>query len=139
MLWDIRRSRETLKLEPVAELDGHTGPVTHLHMDPYKVVTAGPEDLHVNIWETDTGTQTNSLLCCSLEDSKTVIGCSALAVNGCRIATATYSIHGGDIKFCDFSHAACPISKDEDQHDSKFWEPPYYGDTHRIPAALQFD
>ncbi|KAJ0099924.1 hypothetical protein Patl1_22139 [Pistacia atlantica] len=110
MLWDIRRSQETLKLEPVAELDGHTGPVTHLHMDPYKVVTGGPEDLHVNIWETDTGMQTNSLLCCSSEETKTVIGCSALAVNGCRIATATYS-ERGLIKFRNFSHAACPISQ----------------------------
>lgn len=33
MLWDIRRSSE-----PMRVLDGHTGAVTHLHVDPYKLV-----------------------------------------------------------------------------------------------------
>ena len=44
MLWDIRRNQEPLKPEPIAEMDGHNGPVSYLHMDPYKIVTAGPED-----------------------------------------------------------------------------------------------
>ncbi|EEF45018.1 conserved hypothetical protein [Ricinus communis] len=53
MLWDIRRNQATPKPEPIAKLDGHTGSVTLLQMDPYKIVTGGPEDLYINTWEAD--------------------------------------------------------------------------------------
>ena len=51
MLWDVRRNQESLKPEPIAELDGHCGQVTLLHMDPYKIVTGGPDNAYVNVWE----------------------------------------------------------------------------------------
>ncbi|KAL3526494.1 hypothetical protein ACH5RR_011150 [Cinchona calisaya] len=38
-LWDMRRSSETFKAKPIAELDGHEGTIKHLHMDAYKIVT----------------------------------------------------------------------------------------------------
>ncbi|KAH6774501.1 transmembrane protein [Perilla frutescens var. frutescens] len=87
-LWDIRRVSNTQKIEPTAELHGHIGPIKHIHMDSYKIVTGGPDDSSVNVWEVDTGRQTNSLLCSAPPDGEPVLGCSALAVDGCRIVTA---------------------------------------------------
>lgn len=116
------------KPELVAALDGHTGPVTQLHMDPYKIVTRGPEDSHINIWETDTGMQTNSFLCCSTEEEDIQSGCSAMSVDGCRIVTACCEEHGY-LQFRDFSNAACPILKHEDENNSKFWGPQSYSDS----------
>ncbi|PON35413.1 Guanine nucleotide-binding protein, beta subunit [Parasponia andersonii] len=129
MLWDMRRNQETLKPEPIAELDGHTGPVTYLHMDPYKIVTAGPEDVHINIWEADTGTQTNSLICEFPEEPSTSPGCSALAVDGCRIVTASYGQERGLVRFRDFFHASCPVFQREGDHVSKFWDSLSYSDS----------
>ncbi|KAI9153178.1 hypothetical protein LWI28_007239 [Acer negundo] len=125
MLWDARRSQDALKPEPMAELDGHTGSVTLLQMDPYKIVTGGPEDSSVSIWETDTGRQTNSLICNSPEVENTSSGCSAMAVNGCRIVTGSYS----GLLFRDFTNATRPVLKYEDGNDSKFWGTQSYSDT----------
>ena len=135
MLWDIRRNQEILKPEPIAELDGHAGPVTFLHMDPYKIVTAGPEDVHVNIWEADTGTQTNSLLCDYSEEPGTSSGCSALAVDGCRIVTASYGQEQGLVRFRDFFQASCPVLQRESDHVSKFWGSQSYSDTESEEVA----
>lgn len=129
-LWDIRINQETLKPEPVAELDGHTGPVTLLHMDPYKIVTGGPEDSYINVWETDTGVQTNSFICCPSDaaSSSSGMGCSAMAVNGTRIVTASHGEDHGLVCFRDFFNATCAVSKREDVLISKFWDPQSYSD-----------
>ncbi|KDP45480.1 hypothetical protein JCGZ_09729 [Jatropha curcas] len=129
MLWDIRRNQETLKPEPIAELDGHTGPLTHLHMDPYKIVTSGPADPYVNVWEADTGIQTNSLICCPPEEAVASSGCSAMAVNGTQIVTTTSGEENGIVRFRDFFNASCPVLRHEDEHTSKFWDPQPYSDS----------
>lgn len=124
MLWDIRKSAGPGEADPMAELDGHTGPVTHLHMDPYKIVTGGPKDPHVNIWETDTGNQTNSLPCSS--DGSV---CLAMASDGFRIVTSAYNQEFSVINFRDFNNAVCsvPLNKEvtgsEEVIGSKFWGP----------------
>ncbi|GJS48514.1 F-box domain, cyclin-like protein [Tanacetum coccineum] len=119
MLWDIRKSKGTGESDPIAELDGHKGPVSHLHMDPYKIVTSGPEDTTINIWETDTGNQTNSLTSSSLDGS----GYSSMAVDGLRIATATHDGEQPVIHFRDFNNAVCSRSTSECVIGSKFWRP----------------
>ncbi|KAI9118910.1 hypothetical protein K1719_009585 [Acacia pycnantha] len=120
LLWDIRRNQE----EPMAELDGHCGPVTLLHMDPYKIVTGGPRDPEVIVWEVDTGAQTNSLSCCCGEKEAhgNRSGCGAIAVDGCRIASASYCEEMGILRFRDFSKASSPVMKLEDDQTSKFWD-----------------
>ncbi|KAJ1386882.1 WD40/YVTN repeat-like-containing domain superfamily [Sesbania bispinosa] len=122
MLWDIRRNQEPLKPEPIAELDGQCGPVTLLHMDPYKIATGGPDDAYVNVWETDTGVQTNSLLCCKTGEDGSRSGCDAMAVDGCRIATASLCGGSGVLRFRDFNNATSPITKLENEPPSKFWD-----------------
>ncbi|KAF2308997.1 hypothetical protein GH714_042445 [Hevea brasiliensis] len=129
LLWDIRRNQETLKPEPLAELDGHTGPVTQLHMDPYKIVTGGPEDLYINVWEAETGMQTNSFICCQSEDVGHSSRCTAMAVKGTQIVTTTYGEESGIVRFRDFFNASCPVLKHEDEHSSKFWDPQCYSDS----------
>lgn len=130
MLWDIRRNQETSKPEPVTELDGHIGSVTLLHMDPYKIVTGGLRDRFVNVWETDTGTKTNSLFCSRPELRSTNIGCSAMAIYGCRIVTACYGDRGL-VRIRDFSNATSPILEDAKESDdvSKFWGTQSYSDS----------
>ncbi|XP_077233710.1 uncharacterized protein LOC143875999 [Tasmannia lanceolata] len=120
MLWDIRKNQE--KPEPVADLDGHIGHVTHLHMDLYKIVTGGPKDLYVKIWETDTGTLANSLTCCIPEELESAIGLSAMAVNGYRIVTSSCGAEPGLFYFRDFTNSSRPVSLDEDNPSSRFWE-----------------
>lgn len=130
MLWDIRKSQEICKPEPVTELKGHDGPVTHLHMDAYKIVTGGPEDNHAIVWELDSGTQTNSLVSCSSEEPNSFRGCSAMAVDGCRIVTACCGNEDGVVCFRDFTDAERPVSTShDDKASSKFWNPECYSDT----------
>ncbi|XP_076939418.1 uncharacterized protein LOC143608125 [Bidens hawaiensis] len=124
LLWDIRKNTGSAEVEPMAELDGHVGPVTHLHMDPYKVVTGGPEDPHVSIWAADTGDQTN-VLSCSPHDT---IGCASMAADGFRIVTAAYDQGFGVLRFRDFNNAVCSGLSDEQQTGSKFWCPSTSGD-----------
>ncbi|XAR51764.1 hypothetical protein NMG60_11006493 [Bertholletia excelsa] len=106
MLWDIRQSRDAPKLtKPVSELGGHRGAVTHLHMDPCKIVTGGPEDSFVNVWETSTGMKANSLTCCFGDALNPIPGCSAMAVNRYQIATASCGEQHGCILYRDFQNA----------------------------------
>ncbi|KAF5749015.1 E3 ubiquitin ligase complex SCF subunit sconB [Tripterygium wilfordii] len=130
MLWDIRKNQDKLKPEQVAELDGHTGPVTLLHMDSNKIVTGGPDDVCTNVWEADTGRLTNSLLCFFLGEASVGGGCTSMAVSGSRIVTASSSIaeENGLLRYRDFSNASCPVLSSEDEHDSKFWNPRSYSD-----------
>lgn len=132
MLYDIRRVNKfpTSKAEPVTELDGgHTGPLTHLHMDLNKIVTGGrgQADSHVNVWESNTGALISSLTC-DLEEASM----DALAVNGCRIVTANHS-HMEDLgvlRFRDFSNASCPaVNSEGHDHVSKFWKTQSYSDS----------
>ncbi|KAL5564449.1 hypothetical protein UlMin_027613 [Ulmus minor] len=90
MLWDIRRNQEPHKPEPIAEMDGNDMLVSYLHMDSYKIVTAGLEDSYVNVWDVDTGTQTNALSGSSLPGTSS--NCSSVAVDGCRIVTTHYKL-----------------------------------------------
>ncbi|KAL6960732.1 hypothetical protein U1Q18_038495 [Sarracenia purpurea var. burkii] len=123
LIWDVRRSGETL-----LELDGHNGAVTQLHMDPYKIVTGGPDDFYVSVWETDTGTLTNSLFC-GPHDTISDSGCSAMAVKGCQIVTASCGEELGLICYRDFTNAACRVSSDENGLASKFWGSQSYSDS----------
>ncbi|KAL6136434.1 hypothetical protein ACLB2K_061729 [Fragaria x ananassa] len=130
MLYDIRRVKlSDSKAEPVIELDGgHTGPLTHLQMDPYKIVTGGRgmEDSHVNVWESNTGALISSLTC-DLEEASM----DALAVNECRIVIANTSRleDSGVLRYRDFSNASCPAVNREGDHSSKFWNPQSYSDS----------
>lgn len=93
---------------------GHKGRITQLHMDQYKIVTGGPEDVNVNVWETDTGVKANSLDQARLSNIKF----SAMAVQGLKMVTC-----GGSENICfrDFYTATLPISKPKDKSSSKFW------------------
>ncbi|XP_073142596.1 uncharacterized protein [Henckelia pumila] len=125
-LWDTRRVSDTHKFEPVVELDGHVGPVKHLHTDACKVVTGGPDDPNVNVWDIGTGTQTNSLSCSSLEDPSRRFGCVAMAVDGCRIVTASGDDELCILRYRDFSSATHHVSSnvwEESSMGSKFWNP----------------
>ncbi|XP_057447603.1 probable E3 ubiquitin ligase complex SCF subunit sconB [Lotus japonicus] len=112
MLWDIRRNQEPVKPELISELGGHRGPVTCLHMDPYKIITGGRIDECVNVWEVDTGVKIRPLLCFS--GSKDM-GCDAMAVDGCRIITASYCRNLGILRFRDFNNATKPYPRTEDK------------------------
>ncbi|KAL2335549.1 hypothetical protein Fmac_016762 [Flemingia macrophylla] len=122
MLWDIRRNQESLKPEPIAELDGHCGPVTSLYMDSYKIVTGCPDSAYVNVWEVDTGVRTNSFLCSSIENDGTESGCDAMAVDGCRITTASSGEDWSVVHFRDFNNATNSVTKSECEQSSKFWD-----------------
>lgn len=115
-LWDIRRS------EPIAELGGHVGPVKHIHMDSYKIVTGGPNDPCVKVWAADTAVETNSLSCTDTLGGLSN-GCSAMAVDGCRIVTGSTLIEDRtDIILRDFTNASCDIpSTETNAAGSKFW------------------
>ncbi|KAL8144508.1 hypothetical protein V2J09_017540 [Rumex salicifolius] len=123
LLWDIRKSQKIQKPEPWAELGGHGGPVTHVHMDPYKIVTGGAYDFNARVWDTQTGARTNSLTCCSCypERSNAFCGCACMAVDGARVVTAS-SCEVGLLRFRDFADASYSVpSYDDDDLASKFW------------------
>ena len=130
MLYDIRRAKlSNSKEKPVTELDGgHTGCLTHLHMDAYKIVTGGrgKGDSHVNVWESNTGLLISSLTC-DLEEARV----DAVAVNGYQIVTANTSHieDSGVVRYRDFSNASCPSVNTEGDHASKFWNPQSYSDS----------
>ncbi|KAK6913216.1 WD40 repeat [Dillenia turbinata] len=127
MLWDIRRSQQTMKPESISDLVGNVGPVTLLHMDPYKIVTGGPEDPFVHVWEAETGKKTNMLMCCLPEGSSSIAGCSALAINGCQIVVASCTNSQGNLHYRDFTNAADPALPLDDEDDFKFWNLPSCG------------
>ncbi|XP_068647468.1 uncharacterized protein [Aristolochia californica] len=124
MLWDIRKNDE--KPEPIADLDGHVGHVTQVRMDPYKIVTGGPSDSFVRVWETDTGLHTNSLICSASTDMGNVGGLSAMAVDGYRIVTSS----GPGLTFYrDFTQSSCQLSSGGCNQSSRFWQPTSYSDS----------
>lgn len=123
MLWDIRKACEG-KSEPVAILGGHEGPISHLYMDPYKVVTGSRVDPLVRVWETNTGRFTNSFSCRTDNENEYETGCSVMAVDACRIVTANFGMEPEQVWLRDFSNAEVPVPSHEDDYDSKFWELP---------------
>ncbi|XP_068303612.1 uncharacterized protein [Pyrus communis] len=131
MLYDLRMNCGTLKSEPIVELEaGHKGPVNYLHMDPYKIVTGSPKDMHVNIWEADTGALTNSLSCGPAGETDRSSVFSALAVNGSRIVTGIVNVlyDVGCLRFRDFTNASCPVVNRDKDHVAKFWNQESYSD-----------
>lgn len=126
MLWDMRMSSAAAaEAEPVATLDGHVGRVAAIHADRYKVVTGGPDDLFVKVWEADTGAPTNSLeCCCSSPPADAAVGLSAMAVDGARIVTGGYGEELQLLCFRDYSNSYVPMTDREQASSSKFWEEP---------------
>ncbi|KAF9625503.1 hypothetical protein IFM89_023439 [Coptis chinensis] len=116
MLWDIRKSTENPK--PVTEF-GHMAPVSHLHMDPYKVVTGTIMASDINIWDPNTGVLMNSLRSYKPEDPDYMGGCSAMAVSGCRIVTANTVGDVGYLCYKDYTHATSLISSPDADTNSK--------------------
>ncbi|KAB2613910.1 hypothetical protein D8674_036226 [Pyrus ussuriensis x Pyrus communis] len=111
MLYDTRRNSGTLNSEPIAVDGGHGGPVTYLHMDPYKIVTGSPVDEHFNVLDANTGAPTNSLTCGIENGTNNSTRCCALAVNGSRIVTGSVNdvAEVGCLLFRDFANASCPV------------------------------
>lgn len=122
VLWDIRKSQDGRYLEPLAELVDHNGPVKYVHMDPYKIVTAGPYDYCINVCDVESDTQLNTLNWCDSELLDVSMGrqLHAMAVDGSRIVTAGCG-DDGLVRFRDFSNASCSVCSYEDQVASKFW------------------
>ncbi|KAL3723251.1 hypothetical protein ACJRO7_035436 [Eucalyptus globulus] len=127
-LWDVRKNQGQSKPVPIVELDGQSGPVAHLHMDPYKIVTGGPEDDYANVWEADTANQVNSLISGGLDEWSSTSGCSAIAMDGCCIVTASSGLQYGLVRLRDFTSAEHPDSQYLDEHTSKVWYPYSYSD-----------
>ncbi|KAJ8546075.1 hypothetical protein K7X08_018658 [Anisodus acutangulus] len=129
MLWDARRGCGMQKGEAVAELDGHIGNLNNLRMDPYKIVSGGLEDFQVHVWETGNGRRASSLICCPQCDSRPCFGCSAMAVNGCRIVKACNDGDHSTLYFRDFNNATVPIASASSILQSKFLGPQSQSDT----------
>ncbi|KAK1282167.1 hypothetical protein QJS10_CPB22g00847 [Acorus calamus] len=128
MLWDIRKNQHVGEEKPVAVLDGHEGQVSLIHMDPYKVVTGGPHDSHIRVWETDTGVLSNSMSCCIPENEDAPFGCSAMAVDGFRMVTGACGAEEGLLCFRDYSDCSTPISSSPSSvSSSRFWETAKFG------------
>ncbi|XP_038904795.1 uncharacterized WD repeat-containing protein alr2800-like [Benincasa hispida] len=127
-LWDVRRNQDVLKPKPLAELDGHSGPVNFLHMDPYKVVTGCPDDVYVHVWEVNSGAPANSLSCWFGDYKEGSTTLSSIAADGCRIVTASYDGDIGIIRCIDYTNALRPIIK-HDEVVSKFWDSHCYSDS----------
>lgn len=122
LLWDIRKSQGHPEgPEPVAELEVKHNTVKFLHMDPYKIVTGGPFDYRVQVWETGTGFLANSLDC--RPDTREVAGLTAMVVDQCRIVTSGCSDYPEFVCYRDFSGCSLPVSlEDLGAAGSKFWE-----------------
>ncbi|KAK6913220.1 hypothetical protein RJ641_022821 [Dillenia turbinata] len=112
LLWDIRRMQQGGPIKSVAVLEKINGPVHFLHMDPYRIVVGGPEDPYVHAYEAETGRRTNSM-----NFRVTPGGCSAMAVNGYRIAIASSDL--GVVHLRDFTNAENPSQPNDPAIDSE--------------------
>ena len=124
LLWDIRKSQKLVNM--VAELHSD-GPVTLLHLDPYKVVTGAPWDGEVHVLETRTGHSVNTLSCNNPIKSARRRTLSAMAVDGCRIVTTGSSTEGSLLHYQDFLGSSVPVAL-PGEGISKFWGPQEYDD-----------
>lgn len=129
MLWDIRQCSDSPKAEPLVKLEGQNGPITLLHMDRYKIVSGGAEDPNVHVWDSDTGIQTNSLICNLADGLYSASGCCAMAVDGCKIVTGSVCQELGFLRYRDFNNSTCHVISEEVKEDkpgSKFWDSQSY-------------
>lgn len=117
LLWDIRKSQELSNT--VAELHSD-GPVTLLHLDPYKVVTGVASDGQVHVWETRTGNLLNTLSCGWPAKSAGRGTVSAMAVDGCKISMAGSSAESSFLHYRDFLKSSVPVSL-PGKEVSRFW------------------
>ncbi|XP_002457213.1 katanin p80 WD40 repeat-containing subunit B1 [Sorghum bicolor] len=119
LLWDIRKAQELPNT--VAEMQSN-GPVTLLHLDPYKVVTGVLSDGEVHVWKTQTGDLLNTLGFGEPAGVRSTV--SAMAVDGCRIAMAGRSPEGSVLHYRDFSTSSAPVSlPGKEKEVSRFWRP----------------
>ncbi|GER49268.1 WD repeat-containing protein 5 homolog [Striga asiatica] len=138
LLWDIRRFSE-----PTVELSKHEGPIKLLHLDRHNIVTGGPYDSYIKVWETDTGEHLDSLISSGEDGKQNYTGCSTMAVDRCRIVTGdgvgvAYGgcriltgdgvgvAYGGNslLRFKDFRTATWHVPSgpyEPDPSASKFW------------------
>ncbi|XP_024536142.1 uncharacterized protein LOC9629616 [Selaginella moellendorffii] len=108
-LWDTRSNHQAL-----AELCGHDSPVHFLHLDDVKVVTAGPDDTVVNVWDSNHGTLVSSF------DQGSCT--TALASQGPRLAIATSSSTTRLLSYRDFSNCTESTDQAAGSESSKFWD-----------------
>lgn len=132
LLWDIRKCGGMSKTKPMHVLDGHAGPVKLLHMDAYKVVTGGPDDCYVHVWDPDTGNLMNSLSC-SRDGSDNSFRCTGMAVERSRIVTTSKNGEDGVTVYRDFNDAAQLVASDSGTSGSKFWGSQSDSDSEDIP------
>lgn len=125
LLWDIRKAQELPNT--VAEMQSD-GPVTMLHLDPYKVVTGVASLGQVHVWETRTGSLLNALSCGEPSRSGGRGRVSAMAVDGCRIAMAGSSSEGSVVHYRDFMKSSAPVSLPNKQI-SGFWRSQQFDDS----------
>lgn len=86
------------------------------------MVTAGPSNQHVNVWDTCGGELLNSLDCRIPGEDILVLGVSAMSVDGCRIVTIACCSEMGVLYYRDFSNCMKPVSLENIETGTKFWE-----------------
>jgi len=125
-LWDLRKSEECP--EPWAVLGNHMGPVHCVHYDMYKVISGGPSDREVHVWNAETGDEISTLDCAVAASSSVNVGVSALVANGGKLVTGTCGEDPGVVRLQDFSNCVNPLvecdTEVSNKHSStsKFWE-----------------
>lgn len=123
-MWDTRKSEASP--DPWAVLGNHNGPVSCVHIDAYKVISGGPEDSNVYVWDAKTGCLLNSLDVVDDRDPSTVVGLSAFAAQGTRLVTGTCLGVPGAVRIRDFSNCTdVKVGDDEggevSMQSSRFW------------------
>jgi len=103
------------------------GPVTLLHLDPYKVVTGVASHGQVHVWETQTGELLNTLSCGEPARSGGRITVSSMAVDGCRMVMAGSSPEGSVLHHRDFLRSSAPLPSVVEEA-SRFWRPRQFGE-----------
>jgi WD40 repeat protein len=109
-------------------LGNHMGPVHCVHYDLYKVISGGPSDREVHVWNAETGDEISTLDCAVAASSSVNVGVSALVGNGGKLVTGTCGEDPGVVRLQDFSNCVNPLVECEtevsNKHSgtSKFWE-----------------
>ncbi len=104
------------------------GPVHCVHYDLYKVISGGPSDHEVHVWNAETGDEISTLDCGVAASSSVNVGVSALVANGGKLVTGTCGEDPGVVRLQDFSNCVNPLVECEtevsNKHSStsKFWE-----------------
>jgi WD40 repeat protein len=104
------------------------GPVHCVHYDLYKVISGGPSDREVHVWNAETGDEISTLDCAVAASSSVNVGVSALVANGGKLVTGTCGEDPGVVRLQDFSNCVNPLVECETEvsnrhsNTSKFWE-----------------